>query len=85
MNGKKLNFAIDSIKFLIKKMSSYDRVSLITFSGESEIIFPLIEITEKTQNKIIECLDRIEAEGSTNIKEGFQKVFDLIENMKFNQ
>lgn len=74
---EKIDLVIKSIKTLSKTMTSKDRISIVTYSGEERIILAGARGSQvKTVSKITSLL---EADGSTNGESGINAAYTLAE------
>lgn len=76
-NSDKGPMAIKSFKMLAKTLNKNDRVSIVTYSGSSEII--LDSCRGDKYNKICKALDSIEFGGGTNGSGGITAAYELAE------
>lgn len=65
---------------LVQLQREVDRISVVTFSGKSEILLQSIPCDQKKH--ISEKIERIHAFGQTNIRSGFQTVKTLLASTK---
>ncbi|XP_030508601.2 probable E3 ubiquitin-protein ligase EDA40 [Cannabis sativa] len=72
MGGEKLAKMKMAMQFVIKKLSSIDRLSVVTFNGNSMRLCPLRQITENAQSEIENLVTALIAEGATNISAGLE-------------
>ncbi|KAF4397152.1 hypothetical protein G4B88_008998 [Cannabis sativa] len=72
MGGEKLAKMKMAMQFVIKKLSSIDRLSVVTFNGNSMRLCPLRQITENAQSEIENLVTALIAEGATNIGAGLE-------------
>ncbi|KAF4368534.1 hypothetical protein F8388_018658 [Cannabis sativa] len=70
--GEKLAKMKMAMQFVIKKLSSIDRLSVVTFNGNSMRLCPLRQITENAQSEIENLVTALIAEGTTNIGAGLE-------------
>lgn len=76
-NSDKGPMAIKSFKMLAKTLNENDRVSIVTYSGSSEII--LDSCSGDKYKKICKALDSIEFGGGTNGSGGITAAYELAE------
>lgn len=67
-----------AMRFLIKKLSPIDRLSVVTFNGGTNALCPLRQITEKAQGEIESQVNGLKAGGSTNIAAGLRTGLDVL-------
>jgi Ca-activated chloride channel family protein len=68
--------AIDSLKLLVENLRESDFVSIVTYAGYAEVV---LEQTPGNQKQtIIDVLDSLEANGSTNGNGGIELAYDLV-------
>ncbi|GAB2302281.1 hypothetical protein Dimus_036296 [Dionaea muscipula] len=72
MGGEKLAKMKIAMQFIIKKLSPIDRLSVVTFAGNSRRLCPLRQITETSQPEIESLVNALVAKGGTNIAAGLQ-------------
>ncbi|KAH7842598.1 hypothetical protein Vadar_007091 [Vaccinium darrowii] len=72
MDGDKLKKMIITTRFVIKKLSPIDRLSIVTFAENSKRLCPLRQITEHSQTEIENLVNALVSNGGTNIAAGFQ-------------
>ena len=72
MRGNKLAKLKIAMQFVIKKLSPIDRLSVVTFAGNSRRLCPLRQITETSQAEIEKMVNALVAVGNTNITAGLQ-------------
>ncbi|CAL5323038.1 unnamed protein product [Camellia sinensis] len=72
MEGEKLRNVQKAMLFIIKKLSPIDRLSIVTFSENSQRLCPLRKITENSQADIEKLVNALVANGGTNISAGLQ-------------
>ncbi|KAL5555706.1 hypothetical protein UlMin_037942 [Ulmus minor] len=72
MRGNKLAKLKIAMQFVIKKLSPIDRLSVVTFAGNSRRLCPLRQITETSQAEIEKMVNALVTVGNTNITAGLQ-------------
>lgn len=73
----KLPLAISSINTLMDTMSENDRISIITYSGNEQIVLAGARGNQK--NTVKAMTDMLEAHGSTNGESGIKAAYELAE------
>ncbi|GMN45922.1 hypothetical protein TIFTF001_015098 [Ficus carica] len=84
MQGHKLEKLKIAMQFLIRKLSPIDRLSVVTFSNNSSRLFPLRQITEKSQEEIIKQVNALVAAGNTNIADGLKTGLQVLNDRRLN-
>ncbi|MDE6595114.1 MAG: von Willebrand factor type A domain-containing protein, partial [Oscillospiraceae bacterium] len=74
---EKIDLVIKSIKTLSKTMTSKDRISIVTYSGEERII--LAGARGSQVNTVSKITSLLEADGSTNGESGINAAYTLAE------
>lgn len=69
MEGDKIAYCKQAIKFLINQLSADDIFSLVTFAQYARVLIPACPITNKDELK--NKIDRIVADGTTNLSGGW--------------
>ncbi|GMN52504.1 hypothetical protein TIFTF001_021657 [Ficus carica] len=72
-----------AMQFLVRKLSPVDRLSVVTFSHDSTRLFPLRQITEKSQEDIIKQVNALDAVGGTNIAAGLEMGVEVLNDRRF--
>ena len=67
-----------AMQFLVRKLSPVDRLSVVTFCHDSTRLFPLRQITDKSQEDIITQVNDLVAVGGTNIAAGLQMGVEVL-------
>ena len=67
-----------AMQFLVRKLSPVDRLSVVIFSNNSTRLFPLRQITDKSQEDIIKQVNDLVAVGGTNIAAGLQMGVEVL-------
>lgn len=72
MEGEKLAKLKSAMQIVISKLSPIDRLSVVTFAGDSRRLCPLRQITKKSQVEIENLVISLVANGGKNITAGLQ-------------
>ncbi|KAF2307525.1 hypothetical protein GH714_029446 [Hevea brasiliensis] len=78
MAGAKIAKAKTAMLFMIKKLSSIDRFSVVTFSGDAIRLCPLRQISENSRKELENLINGLKASGNTNITAGLQTGLKVI-------
>lgn len=74
-----------AMQFLIKKLSPIDRLTVIKFSDSAQRLFPLRQVTEEAQAKIIDEVKALKAGGNTNIADGLKTALQVLDDRRFKE
>lgn len=85
MKGDRIEKLKKAMEFVVKKLSPIDRLSVITFSKNAKRLCPLRQITESSKTDIINLINKIAAEGATNITDGLQKALQVLNDRRFKE
>ncbi|CAL5387779.1 unnamed protein product [Camellia sinensis] len=77
MKGEKIEKMKISMLFMIKKLSPFDRLSVVTFNKGSHRLCPLRQITKNSQGEIENLVNALVANGNKNISAGLQMGFKV--------
>ena len=82
MSGQKIDLVKKSLIILAKMMDKDDRLSLIIFSSDSEILFDLDYMTDKRKNDVISIINNIEVRNCTNILSGLENAVEILKKIQ---
>ena len=85
MWGTKIQQVKESLKILLDVMDEKDRICLILFSSFSENYFDLNYLTKENKKILENKINKIEANGGTNILSGLKKAIDVIKSQCNNE
>ena len=85
MWGTKIQQVKESLKILLDVMDEKDRICLILFSSFSENYFDLNYLTKENKKILENKINKIEANGGTNILSGLKKAIDVIKKKCNNE
>jgi len=71
----KLPLVKESLRLLVGKLRADDRVAIAVYAGASGLALPSTPVAHKAE--ILDAIDRLEAEGSTNGAMGIQLAYDI--------
>ncbi|KAK1404086.1 putative Inter-alpha-trypsin inhibitor heavy chain H3 [Heracleum sosnowskyi] len=83
MKGERIEKLKTAMEFVIKKLSSIDRLSVITFSANAKRLCPLRQITSNSRLEILSLVSDIVADGATNITDGLQKALQVLNERRY--
>jgi Ca-activated chloride channel family protein len=70
MSGEKIDKAKSALRFGVESLSERDRFNIISFSGEEHLMkSSLVEATREAKQEARSFIDRLQAEGGTNIND----------------
>jgi len=72
----KLPLVKQSLRLLVNKLRSDDHVAIAVYAGASGLALPSTPANRKAE--ILEAIDRLQAEGSTNGAMGIQLAYDIV-------
>ena len=81
MRSKKLNILKQCLKYCLELLKPNDRISLIQFGSESEILLAP-KLIGKNRKLIEETIDSIKVQGKTHIAAGLENAFELMTKRK---
>ncbi|XP_074300378.1 E3 ubiquitin-protein ligase WAV3-like [Silene latifolia] len=82
MYGHKIALLKQSLNFVIQNLGPADRLSIITFSTNSQRLTPLTRMTHAGQADTLRVVDSITAKGTTNIIAGLQTAVKVLEERR---
>jgi Mg-chelatase subunit ChlD len=79
----KLDKLKTAMKFVISKLGAMDRLSIVSFSTAATKLCPLCSMTEASKAELTDMVEnRLEAHGSTNMKDGLQTGLDVLDGRR---
>ena len=81
----KLNVAKECINGVIDHLYPDDRIALSTFDSSQQTLFDLALATPKNKSNLTKILDKINANGSTDLTSGLSAAFDVLVNASNSQ
>ena len=82
MSGEKIDLVKKSLIILVKMMDKDDRLSLIIFSNDSEILFDLDYMTDERKNDVISIINNIKVRDYTNILSGLENAVEILKKIQ---
>jgi hypothetical protein len=80
MQGDKIQQVKTAMQFVIRKLGSMDRLSVITYSDVATVLWRLQLITEDSQGKLQDLIYKLEPSGDSNIWDGLQVGLHVLDN-----
>jgi len=74
MRGPKLEYAKEALRFVVQHLTSDDRVSLVQYDNEVEVLYPNAPLGNK--QRLLKIIDNIRSRGSTNLSGGMIEGFE---------
>jgi Ca-activated chloride channel family protein len=78
MAGQKLDYAKQALLGLIERVRPEDRLGVVIFDGEAEVLFPLEAAAESSRGKWSALVRSVETAGGTNIRGGLEVGLGMI-------
>ena len=79
MFGEKIKLVKETLIFIIDQLSSTDRLGLISFNHEARVLSEMKSMTDENKKFLKDLiLNRINANGSTNINDGLNKGLNML-------
>ncbi len=72
MNGQKLYDAGQAVIHLLNRLGPQDRLSVVTYSNNVEVLFPLVQVNSTSRERLKARVQTITASGGTNLGSGLQ-------------
>ncbi|KAI3956370.1 hypothetical protein MKW92_033073 [Papaver armeniacum] len=85
MRGPKLAKMQLSMQFLIQKLSEVDRLSVVAYSKRANRLCPLRQITKDSQEDIVELINELVANSSTNTEAGLRMALNILKGRKLTK
>ena len=74
-----------SMEFIINKLSTIDRLSVVKFSTDATRVCRLRQITKESQEEIKRDVNLLESEGNTNIAAGLEMAIAVLAARRYNE
>ena len=74
----KLEVAVSCLKSMLPQLTAEDRVAIITFNTDQQVVYELNYATEKNQKAILKKLNGIQTSGGTALARGLAKGFQTL-------
>lgn len=80
MEGAKLNYTKEAVKYLVNKLDSRDVLSIVLYDTGVETFLEPQRVEDKTG--LLARIDKIISQGSTNMEGGIRRGFELVKNAR---
>ena len=80
MEGDKLNYTKQAVKYLVNQLDPKDVISIVTYETGVEVLLQPQRIEDKTD--VLNKIDGIVTAGSTNLEGGIRKGYELVKYSK---
>lgn len=77
MNGQKLQAARQAVTRLIQRLTTADRLALVSYSDGVHLVAPLTVVDAAGSQHLMAAVDRIYAGGGTNLGSGLKRGIDI--------
>lgn len=78
MGGAKIHDARQAVNQLIDRMTSHDRLALVTYSNNVEMVSPLMAMDGPSRAQVKNAVARVYAEGGTNLGGGLKEGIETL-------
>lgn len=82
MRGTKISYAREAVRELIGQLGPSDRFALVTYSDDASTLIELAPASLAAKRSWTGTVDRIGADGYTNMSGGMDVAFDLVESQR---
>ena len=82
MRGAKISYARAAVRELIGQLGPRDRFALVTYSDEARTLVGMEPASAAAKRSWLGTIDRVDADGYTNMSGGMDMAFDLIEKQR---
>ena len=82
MMGEKIYQVRESLKILVDMMDQKDRLALVLFDQVAKLYYDLNYLNEKNKSVIKNLIEKIEANGGTNIASGLEIAVEILKKEK---
>jgi Ca-activated chloride channel homolog len=80
MNGNKLNYTKEALKYVVKQLDAHDILSIVLYENEVEVLLEPQHLEDK--NKLLADIERIVTGGGTNLEGGIKKGYELVNKVR---
>lgn len=84
MQGEKIDKMKTAMQFVVKKLSTIDRLSIVTFSDAASRLCPLRQITDASKADLQGIVDGLKPGGNTNITDGLVTGLKVLADRKLS-
>lgn len=80
MEGDKLNYTKEALKYVVNNLDSRDVISIVLYDTDVEVFLEPQHLEDK--NALLARIDKIVTAGSTNLEGGIRKGYQLVKSAK---
>jgi Ca-activated chloride channel family protein len=80
MEGDKLNYTKEALKYVVNNLDSRDVISIVLYDTDVEVFLEPQRLEDKAA--LLKRIDMIKTAGSTNLEGGIRKGYKLVKNAK---
>ncbi len=77
MGGNSMSAVKSALRSLVEKLTPDDEIALVAFNTGTDLLLPMTRAGSR--DRILKAIDRLEADGGTNIEAGLTLGFDLVD------
>lgn len=67
-----------AVKTIVAALGPQDRLSIVKYSSDAEVVVPLTHMNEQEKKKILKQVEVLHTEGSTNLWDGLHKGLEML-------
>jgi len=82
MNGPKIDLVRKTLHFLVSKLTSNDRLSIVVFSSEAERRSRLIRCTDTGKDQLTSVINGLQTTNTTNIQAGLEVGLNVLKDRR---
>jgi Mg-chelatase subunit ChlD len=82
MDGSKICSLVKAMDFVVSALGEHDRLSVVSFNSSASVMFGLQKMTASNKSQATRKLHELSAGGGTNILDGMQQGWSILENRR---
>jgi Mg-chelatase subunit ChlD len=82
MGGSKIRSLVKAMDFVVSALGEHDRLSVVSFNSSASVMFGLQKMTASNKSQATRKLHELSAGGGTNILDGMQQGWSILENRR---
>jgi Ca-activated chloride channel family protein len=82
MGGEKITHARAAVDEVVNQLGAQDRFALVTYSDGTELTIPLTPVTDDARRAWLAAVDRVAADGGTNMSAGLDLALDTATRLR---